>query len=235
LITPQWPGEPPARVRALQTTRIGGVSAGPWASFNLAGHVGDEPAAVAENRRRLRQCLPTEPTWLTQVHGTRCVEAGSLTASAEADASFTRRSGVVCAVLTADCLPLLLCDAAGSVVAAVHAGWRGLSAGVIEASIAAMDVPGAQLLAWLGPAIGPQYFEVGDEVRAAFVSHDPQAAVAFRTHPERSGKCYGDLQQLAQLRLQALGVCRIASAAQFFSYRRDKVCGRMASLIWLAD
>ncbi len=173
------------------------------------------------------------------MHGTRCIDAARAASGAEADAAFTRSPGVVCAVLTADCLPLLLCDAAGTVVAAAHAGWRGLAAGVIEATVAAMEVPGERLLAWLGPAIGPQQFEVGGEVRDTFCAHDPQAARAFVARP--NGKWLCDIYLLARQRLAGLGICRIGSAdfctvrdaQQFFSYRRDGATGRMASLIWL--
>lgn len=235
-IVPDWPA--PSNVRALATTRAGGVSLGPYASLNLGGQVGDLPAAVAENRRLLRSHLPGEPFWLKQVHGTRCVDACRAMPGAEADAAFTRASGVVCAVLTADCLPLLLCDTAGSVVAAVHAGWRGLAAGAIEATARSLGVPGNTLLAWLGPAIGPHAFVVGAEVRAAFVAHDRQAASAFVAGAE--GKWHCDIHALARQRLLALGVRRIASADfctvrdadRFFSYRRAGVTGRMASLIW---
>lgn len=236
-IVPDWPA--PANVRALVTTRHGGVSAAPYASLNLGDHVGDDPAAVAENRRLLRARLPAEPVWLKQVHGTRCIDAARAASGAEADAAFTRSPGVVCAVLTADCLPILLCDAAGSVVAAAHAGWRGLATGVIESTVATMGVPGERLLAWLGPAIGPQHFEVGGEVRDVFLANDPQAASAFVVRPD--GKWLCDIYRLAAQRLACLGICRIASAdfctvrdtGRFFSYRRDGATGRMASLIWL--
>ncbi len=241
-IVPDWPA--PANVRALVTTRHGGVSAGPYASLNLGDHVGDDPAAVAENRRLLRARLPAEPVWLKQVHGKQCCDAAACSNAKgnpppEADAAFSRTPGVVCAVLTADCLPILLCDTAGTVVAAAHAGWRGLAAGVIEATVAAMGVPGEDLLAWLGPAIGPRHFEVGGEVRDVFSAHDPQAARAFVARPD--GKWLCDIYLLARQRLADLGVCRITSAdfctvrdtQQFFSYRRDGATGRMASLIWL--
>jgi hypothetical protein len=234
-LTPDWPV--PANVRVLVTTRAGGISVAPWDGCNLADHVGDDPAAVAENRRRLRAHLPGEPVWLKQVHGVRCIDA-EVAGSNEADAAFTRAPGVVCAVLTADCLPVLLCDMAGSVVAAAHAGWRGLAAGIIESTVRSLDVPGEQIMAWLGPAIGPDNFEVGDEVREAFVSRDPQAASAFAQRSNGQWLC--DIYQLAQQRLAVLGVCRIASAdfctvrdaERFYSYRRDGVTGRMASLIW---
>ncbi|WJW74922.1 peptidoglycan editing factor PgeF [Thiohalobacter sp. IOR34] len=237
-LIPDWPA--PAVVRALTTTRAGGVSRPPYDSLNLADHVGDDPAAVAANRERLRTRLglPAEPVWLRQVHGTGIVDAARLSGTAGADGSTTAQPGVVCAVLTADCLPLLLCDRAGRRVAAVHAGWRGLAGGVIEAALDAMDRPGSELLAWLGPAIGPRAFAVGDEVRAAFVAADPAAATAF--HREAGG-WRADLYALARQRLAARGVravygghwCTHEDRARFYSYRRDGDTGRMASLIWL--
>lgn len=248
-IVPDWPA--PFGVRALATTRRGGASRTPWDSFNLGDHVGDDPQAVAANRELLRRKLPAEPVWLTQVHGTRCVDAAAVAPGVEADASFTRQRGVVCAVLTADCLPVLLCDERANVVGIAHAGWRGLAAGVIEATVAAMAEPGERLMAWLGPAIGPQAFEVGGEVREIFVARDPQAASAFV--PTAHGKWLCDIYQLARQRLHALGIagprrgtpgmqsdrvvsadsCTVGDAEQFFSYRRDGATGRMASLIWL--
>lgn len=235
-ILPDWPV--PARVRSLMTTREGGVSGTPWASLNLGDHVGDDPAHVAANRARLRRQLPAEPGWLTQVHSARVVEVGR-DAAPEADAAFTRQAGVVCAVLTADCLPVLFCDRAGSVVAAAHAGWRGLAGGVLEATVDAMQVPPDEVLAWLGAAIGPQAFEVGDEVRQAFVAQHAEAAAAFAPHAP--GKWLADIYRLARIRLAQAGVqavhggarCTFTDADRFFSYRRDGVTGRMASLIWL--
>jgi YfiH family protein len=235
-IRPDWPA--PANVHALVTTRSGGISAAPYASFNLGDHVGDDPAAVAENRRRLRSLLPSEPVWLRQVHGTRCVDAALALAGDEADATFARVPGMVCAVLTADCLPVLLCSDDGSVVAAAHAGWRGLAAGVIESTVQSLGLPGERLMAWLGPAIGPARFEVGNEVRARFLDHDPHAAAAFV--PLGHGKWLCDIYRLARQRLAALGVrrlagadfCTVCDAARFYSYRRDGITGRMASLIW---
>lgn len=236
-ILPDWPAPP--GVRALATTRCGGVSRAPWHGFNLSVRAGDDPQAVAANRALLRRELPAEPLWLSQVHGTRCVDAALAAPDVEADASFTRQRGVVCAVLTADCLPVLLCDDKASVVAIAHAGWRGLAAGVIEATVVALGEPGTRLLAWLGPAIGPQAFEVGDEVREIFVAHDPQAVSAFAASAK--GKWLCDIHQLARQRLHALGIRRTTSAdfctatdeQRFFSYRRDGITGRMASLIWL--
>lgn len=234
---PDWPA--PANVGSLQTLRGGGCSPAPWHSFNLGDHVGDDPARVAANRASLRALLPAEPVWLRQVHGTAAVDIAKTAKTVEADAAFCREPGLVCAVMTADCLPVLFCDRGGSVVAAAHAGWRGLLAGVLEASIDAMQVPSGEILAWLGPAIGGQNFEVGDEVREAFVARDEIAGTAFRAHAP--GKWLADLEILARLRLQARGVtaiygggfCTFADQERFFSYRRDGVTGRMASLIWL--
>ena len=243
-IVPDWPAPP--GVRALLTTRLGGVSSAPYASLNLANHVGDEPAAVAVNRARVAQCLQGvgDLVWLEQVHGTRVVDAAACSANdppAQADASFSRRPGVACVVMTADCLPVLFCDAAGTVVAAAHAGWRGLLAGVLEETVAAMDVAADTLLAYLGPAIGPQAFEVGDEVRSAFVAADPAMAAAFAPLP--AGKWLADIYRLARLRLAGLGVdrvfggnwCTVGDDERFFSFRRDGQTGRMASMIWLAQ
>ncbi|MBM3391949.1 MAG: peptidoglycan editing factor PgeF [Betaproteobacteria bacterium] len=236
-IVPDWPA--PANVRALVTTRAGGVSIGPYESMNLATHVGDDPAAVMENRRRLRAHLPADPAWLNQVHGRRVVDAAGAACGVEADAAFSRQKHAVCVVQTADCLPLLLCDDTGSVVAVAHAGWRGLAGGVIEAAVAAMQVPAQGLLAWLGPAIGPRAFEVGADVREAFLAHAPEAAAAFVV--KENGKWLADLYRLAGQRLNAAGVsrvfgggcCTLSEAERFYSFRRDKATGRMASLIWL--
>lgn len=238
LFAPNWPA--PASVQAWQTVRTGGVSPVPWASFNLGDHVGDAPARVAANRALLAAHLPAAPIWLQQVHGTRAVDAADCEKTPVADAAYTRQPGVVCAVMTADCLPILLCDRAGQVVAAVHAGWRGLLAGVVETCIAAMACPPGELLAWLGPAIGPSAFEVGDEVRAAFVDHDATAVRAFVA--TRADKWLANLPQLARQRLQAHGVlaiyggeqCTVNAPEHYFSYRRDGVTGRMATLVWLA-
>ena len=235
MILPDWPAPP--RVKSLMTTRAGGVSGAPWASLNLGDHVGDDPAHVAANRARLRQQLPADPGWLKQIHSTTVVEAGA--GLLEADAAFTRRAATVCAVLTADCLPVLLCNRTGSVVAAAHAGWRGLAGGVLEASVAAMQVPPSEIMAWMGAAIGPQAFEVGDEVRQAFIAQHPEAAEAFLQHAP--GKWLADIYQLARIRLNQVGVqaiyggerCTFNETDSFYSYRRDGVTGRMASLIWL--
>lgn len=236
-IIPDWPA--PKNVRALQTTRSGGVSVAPYDSFNLGDHVGDAPQAVAQNRQLLAPLMPSEPVWLQQVHGTVVADACGAGCLPQADAAVARHRGAVCVVMTADCLPVLLCDEAGTVVAAAHAGWKGLAAGVIEATVRAMDVEPQKLLAWLGPAISQRAFEVGDDVKALFVAQNPQASAAFV--PGAKGKWMADLYWLAQQRLQALGVSRIyggeycthGDPARFFSYRRDGVTGRMGTFIWL--
>ena len=238
LIHPEWPAPP--GVRAVSTTRRGGLSTAPWNSFNLGHHVGDDPAAVAGNRKLLQQAagLPGPMAWLEQVHGTRIALPG--TEQACADGRFTDRPGEVCAVLTADCLPVLLCNRSGTAVAAVHAGWRGLLAGVVEAAIHCFpDAPSA-IIAWLGPAIGPGAFEVGAEVVDGFVQEDSRAAGCFR--PVAENKWLADLYGLARLRLARAGVssvhgggfCTFTDQARFFSYRRDGRTGRMATLIWRA-
>ena len=180
-IIPEWPA--PKNVKALQTTRHGGVSSTPYDSFNLGIHVGDMPLAVARNRMLLEPLLPSEPVWLKQVHGTVVASAHDADCWPEADACVSSRAGAVCVVMTADCLPVLLCDEQGSVVGAVHAGWRGLCDGVMEQTVRAMNVQPDTLMAWLGPAIGMQKFEVGDKVRAAFIVKQPQAAAAFIPSP----------------------------------------------------
>ncbi len=236
-IEPQWPA--PAVVRSLVTTRAGGVSVGAYASLNLAMHVGDDPQCVAENRTRLTQVLPAEPVWLNQVHGTHVVAADRIAPGATADAAITRDPSVVCAVLTADCLPVLLCDVAGTVVGIAHAGWRGLAGGVVEQTVQAMRVPGERLLAYLGPAIGPASFEVSDDVRRAFTARAAEAARAFRADAAGKWKC--DLYALARQRLSALGCTAVFGGGfdtvrereRFYSYRRDGSTGRCASLIWL--
>lgn len=244
-----WPGLP-ASVGALSTTRRGGVSLAPYddgaggggGGLNLGTHVGDAPDAVARNRALLRAQLPAEPAWLTQVHGTRVLDAATVRSAPEADASISVRSGVVCAIMTADCMPVLLADANGYVVGAAHAGWRGLAAGVLENTVEAMRKAGAgRLLAWLGPGIGPDAFEVGDDVRQAFVRLGPSAASAFRPVEGTGEKYRADLPALARLALAQAGVrdvaggsaCTFSEPQQFYSFRRDRVTGRMASLIWL--
>jgi len=239
-ILPNWPV--PTNVKALQTTRFGGVSDAPFSTLNFGAHVNDDPIHVVQNRQRLSTIVPTEPVWLNQVHGVRVINAALSQCVEDADASFTTRQSVVCAVMTADCLPILLCNDAGTVVAAVHAGWRSLCSGVIEATVNAMQTEHAHLMAWLGPAIGPAAFEVGHEVREQFISQLDEAELAFKPYGE---KWLGNLYQLAIQRLNKLGVtniygggvdqdfCTFNDEARFFSFRRDQVTGRMASLIWL--
>ncbi|WP_412480461.1 peptidoglycan editing factor PgeF [Azonexus sp. IMCC34839] len=237
VFVPDWPA--PANVGSLQTLRGGGCSPAPWESFNLGDHVGDDPVRVAANRASLRTLLPADPVWLQQVHGTAAVDIAKTAKTVEADAAFCREPGPVCAVMTADCLPVLFCDRAGTVVAAAHAGWRGLLAGVLEACIDTLQVDSREILVWLGPAIGPQSFEVGSEVKDAFVSRDGAASAAFHQYGE--GKWLADLYTLARQRLNSAGVmaiyggelCTFSDSQRFFSYRRDGVTGRMASLIWL--
>jgi YfiH family protein len=238
VIRPEWPASP--RVRALATTRGGGFSSAPYDTLNLGDHVGDDPLNVSKNRERLREAydLPSDPFWLTQVHGCGVALCGSGD-GVEADAAFTDAPGRVCAVLTADCLPVLLCNAAGTRVAAVHAGWRGLAAGVIEAAMERFDEPGDSLLAWLGPAIGPDAFEVGPEVREQFLKQDPECEGAFR--PGRNDRWMADIYELARIRLGRFNpafigggdYCTVTDETRFYSYRRDGVTGRMATLIWI--
>lgn len=237
-IVPEW--KAPATVGALVTTRAGGTSTGPYAGLNLGAHVGDDPMAVERNRLVLNRALPTEPTWLAQVHGVEVVAVEGASSGAQGDAAVAREVGGVCAILTADCLPVLFADRQARVVAAAHAGWRGLAGGVLERTLAAMAVDAHDVCVWLGPAIGPAAFEVGEEVRAAFCDVDADAEAAF--FPGRAmGKWHADLWQLARRRLRLAGVeaihgggvCTYTDAERFYSYRRDGVCGRFASLIWL--
>lgn len=240
LLRPDWPA--PANVHAVCSTRLGGCSIGPFAGLNLGSHVGDDPAKVAHNRQQFQQAaaMPNAPIWLNQVHG---VTVATLTHNSQsgitADVAISREPDIVATVMTADCLPLLLCDITGTQVAAVHAGWRGLCDGVIEATLASFT-SGAAVLAYLGPAISQAAFEVGTEVRAAFITHDPSAAKAFI--PGKAGKYHADLYQLARQRLAACGVsqvyggdyCTYQQRELFFSYRSDGQTGRMASSIWLS-
>ena len=256
-LIPDWPA--PAGVRAVCTTRAGGVSAAPYASFNLGDHVGDKPAHVAANRATLRSALGAHPVFLKQVHGTEVVQLDARSVDGTvADACFTPQPGVACMVMVADCLPVLFTTTQGHAVAAAHAGWRGLAGqsglGVLEqtfknfSSVALMDKAQAaiEIIAWLGPCIGPDAFEVGDEVRAAFVQDDApdsaQAASCFKRLP--AGKWLADLAGLARLRLRAMGItqiygndssaawCTVANASKFFSHRRDQVSGRFCASIW---
>lgn len=241
-IIPGWPAPP--RVRAYSTTRVGGVSAPPFDSLNLSFSSGDDPDNVRKNRARLISALglPEPPRWLKQVHGTRVVDADLAVNHPQADASTSNQSRRVLAVTTADCVPVLICDRGGREVAAAHAGWRGLAAGILEQTVAALKSEPSQLLAWLGPGIGPDTFEVGPEVRDAFVAADPEAVCAFRKR--NADRLLADLYQLARRRLQRAGIqavfggeyCTYSDSAQFFSYRRDgKRSGRMGTFIWLED
>jgi purine-nucleoside/S-methyl-5'-thioadenosine phosphorylase / adenosine deaminase len=239
-IVPDWPVA--ARVRALATTRAGGVSRGAYAGLNLATRVGDDPRAVENNRAVLRGQLPSDPVWLEQVHGTDVVEAerAALQPSpVRADGAVARGRRYICAVLTADCLPVLLASRAGDVVGIAHAGWRGLASGVIEATLARMAAPPAEMVAWLGPGISQAAYEVGEDVYAAFAGRDAGARDAFR--PAAPGKYQADLYALARRRLGAAGVaavygggyCTYGESERFYSYRRDRTTGRMATLVWI--
>ena len=238
-IVPDWPA--PANVRALITTRSGEARTGPLASMNLGQGIDDDLQSVQTNRASLRDLLPAEPKWLLQVHGAQVADADRLQQPAEADAAVARNPGSVCTVLVADCLPVLLTDRTGIVVAAAHAGWRGLAAGVLENTVRAMGTAPDKLLAYLGPAIGPSAFEVGADVRDAFLARSADAASAFVAH--EPGKWLADLFALARQRLRTSGVtqiyggglCTYSDPRRFFSYRRDKTTGRMAALIWLTD
>ena len=237
VIQADWPAPP--NVRAITTTRNGGFSQGSWSSLNLGTNCGDNPQHVENNRRSLLRLLPSEPRWLNQVHGTNAVGWDKANdPGIKADAIVASQTGQVCAVLTADCLPVLFCNQAGTHIAAAHAGWRGLAAGVLQATVLAMGCKPADLLAWLGPAIGPQAFEVGKDVYDAFVNQNPENISAFKPHGDR---WLADLYQLARQALRGVGICKILGGGyctysepdKFFSYRRDGVTGRMASLIWI--
>jgi polyphenol oxidase len=257
-LTPEWPGH--TRVRAACTLRTGGVSPPPYESLNLGASTGDSPEAVQENRRRLAQALklPSEPVWVHQVHGTAVLDASAVDLAAAggaeavdlgaggsglpvADASVATAASRVCVVRVADCMPVLFAAEDGSRVGAAHAGWRGLAAGVLEATLSAMGTTPSAVMAWMGPCISQNYFEVGDDVHQAFTRKDAEAASAF-TRNER-GRWQCDLYSLARRRLQRMGVrqvfgggwCTYADRSRFFSYRRDGQCGRMAALIWMED
>lgn len=253
LIYPTWPA--PAHIQAVSTTRQGGISQLPFSSLNLGVHVGDHEADVLQNRMRLTQALAlvNSPVWLNQIHSSKVVTLPLCHENTvaepmvrlqhspfvDADASFTQSVNQVCVVMTADCLPVLFCDREGKQVAAAHAGWRGLANGILENTLAHFSNP-HDVMAWLGPAIGPQAFEVGDEVRAAFIAHDPSAEMAFKPHQQ---KWLADIYTLARLRLKAAGLtqiyggdyCTMTDQTRFFSYRRSGQTGRQASLIWITD
>jgi len=238
-LQPDWPAPP--GVHALVTLRTGGFSTGPYTSFNLAAHTDDDPAAVSRNRELLRTYfrLPSEPVWLHQVHSNRMVEAGPDSGGAEADGCSTSTAGKVCAVMTADCLPVLICNRTGTRVAAAHAGWRGLHKGIITNAISMFNSGPAELMVWLGPAIGPQAFEVGADVIRSFTASSSENATAFKQTDDQHWLC--DLYTLARLELAGLGVtsvfggnqCTYTDELRFYSYRRNSITGRMASIIWL--
>jgi YfiH family protein len=238
-LKPDWPAPP--CVHALVTTRTGGFSTGPYTSFNLAAHTDDDPKTVSRNRELLRTYfrLPSEPVWLQQVHSKRMVEAGPETGGAEADGSWTGAVGKVCAVMTADCLPVLICNQNGTKVAAAHAGWRGLHRGIITNAVSVLNSDPTELMVWLGPAIGPHAFEVGVDVVRSFTASNSENAKAFRQTDDQHWLC--DIYALARLELVSLGVtsvfggnqCTYTDEQRFYSYRRDSITGRMASIIWL--
>lgn len=241
ILVPDWPA--PSRIRAFTTLRGNGESVPPYDGFNVADHVGDDPGAVTANRARLRAALPAEPLWLKQVHGALVLDAADYPKSAvpEADATWTRDLNRVCVIMTADCLPILITNRGGTQIAAIHAGWRGLAAGIVEATLETFQDRPASLLAWLGPCIGPRAFEVGPDVLEAFTSRMPESRHAFT--PGNPGHWLADLQALARLRLQRCGVedihgdagCTYTDSDRFYSYRRDGRTGRMATLIWMVD
>ena len=235
-LIPDWPA--PAGIRACVTTRAGGVSLAPFDSFNLGDHVDDDPSAVAHNRQRLTHIFDVQPAWLSQVHGV-VVAPANPEQIVEADASWTATPGIACTVMTADCLPALFCDRAGTRVAAAHAGWRGLAAGVLEAAAHSLNVEPDDILVWLGPAIGPAVFEVGGEVRDVFIDDMPQAATAF-VPSVNEDRYMADIYELARLRLARYGITAVYGGGfctvtdpRFYSYRRSPRTGRFASLVWI--
>lgn len=247
LIIPDWI-DAPRNIGACSTLRRGGVSIGPYGDstggggLNLGSHVGDDAVHVERNRKMMEAILPQQPTWLNQVHGTTVLDLPSNAEVPEGDACVTTECGVVCAILTADCLPALLCDVGGKVVGAAHAGWRGLASGVLENTVARMLAKGAsEITAWLGPAIGPDRFEVGQEVMDAFVADHAEAAAAFKQLHDRPGKYLANIYQLARISLARQGIhkvaggefCTMSDASRFYSFRREKTTGRMATMIWI--
>ncbi len=249
LIIPEWSA--PENIRAFSTVRYGGVSESPYQGddsgkngLNFGMHVGDSLLDVQKNRAILRKELPAEPVWLNQVHGTTVVNGEGVLGIPDADASFSEKNGIVCTIMTADCLPVLLCDKAGTVVAAAHAGWKGLAGGILENTVTVMrEKTNSEIMAWLGPAIGPDAFEVGEDVRRAFVQKNPLMGSAFVVRKNMAGKYLADIYALAKMTLDKLGVtdvsgggfCTVTDKERFYSYRRDGVTGRMASGIWMVD
>jgi YfiH family protein len=237
-LIPDWPA--PATIKSCVTTRAGGVSLAPFDSFNLGDHVDDDPRAVAANRLYLTSHLAVQPAWLSQVHGIDVAHADPLHVVA-ADASWTDTPNVACTIMTADCLPVLFCDRAGTRVAAAHGGWRGLAAGILEATVDRMQAPGSEIIVWLGPAIGPKAFEVGPEVREAFMGTHPETIEAF-VPSINDGRFMADIYALARLRLAACGVTAVYGGGlctvtdpRFYSYRRSARTGRFASLVWISQ
>jgi YfiH family protein len=238
---PDWPA--PANIKSITTTRHGGVSISPYDQLNLGLHVGDHKHHVEQNRQQIVQLaqLPEHPRWLNQVHGTQVTQSKQWSAGTKADAISSQEKNHVCAIMTADCLPILLCNQQGDTVAAIHAGWRGLAAGIIEKTLHSFACDHSAIIAWLGPAIGPNAFEVGSEVVELFVKQDPQAFNAFKQTD--SQHFLANIYLLAQQRLNLCGVtkiyggecCTVSNPNRFFSYRRDGVTGRMASMIWIED
>ncbi len=238
-ITPDWPA--PDNIHAITTTRNGGFSDPPYDSMNISSYVGDDIDTVEKNRQLLQTSLdlPQKPKWLEQVHGTLAVDAADIKGNIKADACYSTQKNTICTIQTADCLPVLLCDKAGTIVAAIHAGWRGLADGVIEETIKTMNCPTSTLMAWLGPAIGPDAFKAGEDVRNAFILHDPQAKTAFTRQDDNLWLV--DIYELAKQRLANSGVdtcyggefCTYSDEKRFYSFRRDQTTGRMATLIWL--
>lgn len=241
ILTPDWPA--PKHVRAYTTTRLNGFSHDPYASFNLGDHVGDDHENVLQNRTYLKKILnlPTDPIWLNQIHSTDIFNVDRDVKPQSADGSYTSHKNIVCAVLTADCLPILLCDQSGTQIAAVHAGWRGLAAGVIESALNSFNPTDKKIIAWIGPAIGQAFYEVGDDVRDKFLEIDADAGKAFQ--PYKQSKWLANMNLLARQRLEKSGVseifggdlCTFQDSERFFSFRRDGKTGRMASLIWISD
>jgi purine-nucleoside/S-methyl-5'-thioadenosine phosphorylase / adenosine deaminase len=241
LIIPNWPA--PNNIKAISTTRHGGYSLAPYAQLNLGSHVGDDPHLVEQNHEYITQSanLPEEPRWLDQVHGTTVINSQHWHQDIKADAVFSQHTDHVCAVMTADCLPILLCNQQGNTVAAIHAGWRGLAAGIIEKTLQTFSCEPSEIMAWLGPSIGPSQFEVGLEVYELFVANDPIASEAFKIKDPQH--YLADIYLLARQRLQENNVekvfggdfCTVSDEERFFSYRRDGITGRMASMIWITD
>lgn len=242
-IYPNWPV--PDNVNAVMTTRHGGVSQAPFGTLNLGTHVDDKPKDVSRNRAILKQSLnlPNEPLWLNQVHGSQIADHAKNQCGDDADAVISHQSGEVCAIMTADCLPVLFCNTRGDVIAGAHAGWRGLQSGILEKCVAGMDCNTEEILVWLGAAIGPDVFEVGEEVREAFMSVYAKSAPAFVLMDMQKGKWLADIYQLARVHLAEAGItqeniyggeyCTYSDETLFYSYRREARTGRMASLIWL--